>query len=391
MVKNKKRALKVKRVLSGGIPLKKVINGEITTQEVEATPKVLQQFKEFKAEPEEMEWVIEGFLPKGIVGYIAGDPGTRKSLTVLEIIIRGALGDIGKGRIFPNVEIGKRFRSIYVSAEDPQWEVHKRVRSIVERIHPEYGLTFNQIFERLKDAYYYDLQGEGVSFFELGKGENTPQNAQGFFDFGVTVEKYLPDLVIIDTKSRVSFLRENSNEETAFEISRYEKLAKETDCTFLLIHHMGKAGAGPRGASSFHANCRFGMEFLFFGKDNRRSKKLSDNLQGVRVNHCKSSYSQTIPPFVMRWSGLNYEFITEKVDCFNDVGKLVASKKIKEYLAENAGATQQGIINVMEGKLTQSQVRLAIKSLKEKGVINTPYGARKGLYLNTKNDEAAEE
>jgi hypothetical protein len=150
--------------------------------------------------------------------------------------------------------------AIYISAEDPIDDVHRRAQKILQ------GFTADEVARAMGNYFVFDAVGAGLQFIRIESGV-----ARIAEDIGTLIEACLQIAngrpivdIVIDTVSRVNGGEENSNAVMAQVEAAGARLAQETGAAVCFLHHTGKAGAregitdhlAGRGASSFGDNCR---------------------------------------------------------------------------------------------------------------------------------------
>src|SRR5262249_37560119 len=128
-------------------------------------------------------------------------------------------------------------------------------------------------------------------------------NPRGIALLRETIRINLIDFVVIDTVS-AAFYVENENDNSQVNqaiIQPVRKLARETGCAILLLHHFGKGADGPgnqpiayrgRGASVFGANLP-----AIYALDNPQGKKNED--QRVTLRFAKVKRGEHRPDSVL--------------------------------------------------------------------------------------------
>jgi len=156
--------------------------------------------------------------------------------------------------------------AIYLSAEDPLDDVHRRAQRILRDFTPDEA-------RRAMDRYrVIDAVGAGLQLIRI---ENGVAKISGDVDrliaacLAAAEGQPIVDIVI-DTLSRVNGGEENSNSVMAQAEAAGSRLAQATGAAVCFLHHTGKAAAregitdhlAGRGASSFGDNCRSVLRLL---------------------------------------------------------------------------------------------------------------------------------
>ncbi len=167
--------------------------------------------------PPKVPWVTKPFAARGEVTLVYGVAGAMKSLFCL-----GVANGVATGRDFAGVPC-KKGTAVYLDAENGEYEVHRRVRSLsVSR----------------KNLAIYDASGihlvEDYEKVEAAVAENR----------GAT-------LVILDSLRRLlPGTEENDSSVMADALGVCKLLAQRLDVAVVVIHHAKKDGENYRGSSA---------------------------------------------------------------------------------------------------------------------------------------------
>jgi hypothetical protein len=169
----------------------------------------------------EYDWLVDSFLAKGDIGLIIGDGGVGKSWIMLDLAVHMAMGkDEWLGMKLNGHKV------MVVDQENPEVTVRKRLHALGFR--PPHA-------ENLKYAWYQNVLLD-----------DKDQVARLYDD----VATFQPDMLLLDSLSRMHLRNENANEEMNPLINgAIYPLARNMGVTVPMIHHVSKAG-GSRGATS---------------------------------------------------------------------------------------------------------------------------------------------
>lgn len=169
----------------------------------------------------EYDWLVDNFLARGDIALLIGDGGVGKSWITLDLAVHMAreketwLGMALKGH-----------RVMVIDQENPDVTVRKRLHALGLR--PEH-------VPNLRYVWYQNILLDN------------PEQVVKLYDDVATFE---PDLLVIDSLSRVHLRNENANEEMNPLINgAIYPLARSLGVTVAMIHHVAKAG-GSRGATA---------------------------------------------------------------------------------------------------------------------------------------------
>jgi RecA-family ATPase len=307
--------------------------------------------------PEPQEFLVEEFLPQGIVGTVYSRGGIGKSILMLDLAIRVALA--GKGVEsewlckFPVIRGGK---VLILTGEDPEKEIQSRLYHRLEAIAAEDQADKTLIQRAISENIaVINCWGSTRPYGLFRKVAGRIAPSESCERLRLTVEAEKPALIIVDTRSRFTggVVDENSNPEVAAEVSLYETLASH-GATVLIAHHSNKSSyGGPsdnpgafRGASAWQDNLRWAL-YLSSAKDSGSSDL-------IRIDVPKSNYTRPIKPFYLRrlespkfgFALVNGESIPDgkeaRLDA--DLGKIVT------YLKTHPGLNKTEVMRDMKGQ-----------------------------------------
>ena len=241
------------------------------------------------APPPPRQFIVPGYLPTNIVAALSGEGGAGKSYLAELLAVA-----IATGRSVPPFEIEFPAIVLFVSVEDDELALRGRLY----RIEQEIGLSpaeQDQLHANLVIASARGVLGPLMQFDEA----RNPVPAIGTTWLSMKMEETKPALVILDTKSRLFGLQENSNDDGASWVSNLESLLVDHPATtFLVVSHVGKKDSeakanqyGARGASSFVDNCRTVLAFVEASEGEKKRLRATDAGPVHKLVHAKASYS----------------------------------------------------------------------------------------------------
>lgn len=223
-------------------------------------------------------YLIKGWLTAGMGHRINGDPGSGKSLVVLDWA-----ASIGSGVPWMGCET-RRGTVLYVVAEGVEGFASKRVPAW----EAHYGRDMEGVLTYPEPIQVVARQG--------GDLKASPE----WRTFLKIVRQLRPDLVIFDTQRRVMRdAEENSNTDLGKGIDCLEDMRREMGNAYLLVHHTPKGGSGGVGGGAVWGavNTEFGMtkknrglEASRFALENTKEK---DGEDGARLEFRLESYDVT--------------------------------------------------------------------------------------------------
>ena len=233
--------------------------------------------------------------PIGAVTIINAHGGTGKSLLALKMAVHIALGlDI----LDATTNGGK---VAYMSLEDPEPVFRERLYKIVNNMPDE---VLPRLEELTKKMMFIDRYGKQTMMagFEAGKVVESGNPC------ALVAQLKAHDIkcLVTDTFVRTHSLNENDNAQMGALLVLFEKVAKESGCAVILIHHQPKVGSSKdyaaRGASAITDNARSVLHLEKvdakrdvdkFGEESIRIAVREGRL--VRVTHIKHNYSAEHP------------------------------------------------------------------------------------------------
>ncbi len=223
-------------------------------------------------------YLIKGWLTAGMGHRINGDPGSGKSLTVLDWA-----ACIGAGIPWMGCDV-RRGTVLYVVAEGVEGFASKRVPAW----EAHYGRDMEGVMVYPEPIQVVSRQGGDLKASTEWKV------------FRKIVRQLRPDLVIFDTQRRVMRdAEENSNTDLGKGIDCLEDMRRETGSAYLLVHHTPKGGQGGVGGGAIWGavNTEFGMakkgRGLAASKFSLENTKEKDGEDGARLEFQLRMYDVT--------------------------------------------------------------------------------------------------
>ena len=241
---------------------------------------------------------VRPYIPAGCVGVLTGTGSTGKSYLSISLCVALACG-----RSFGPFEIEQPRRVIITNVEDPEEDLHFRLAQVVDSLR----LSFEEQRLLTKNLMILPARGKLGPLMQLDERRN-PQASASYTWLQEQVARYRPNLLVLDTKSRLYGLDENSNDHAAQWLVALERLiADHPMLSILIVSHNSKSSVttgdtsqhAARGASSLVDNARFVM--LLAGVDDKGSRKLGGEAdEFVRLVHAKPNYSRRAEPAIFR-------------------------------------------------------------------------------------------
>lgn len=188
---------------------------KIATKNTEESIQLVYGIKDLLAADFQLDWLIEGLLPKRTINFIAAESGIGKSRLSMQLALASA-----QGKDFFKWKIPSRIRTLYVSLEMSGDMLKYFATQMVEG---------NDITDEDNDYMIYAPVGAPIAL-------DQPQGREYLEDI---IKEYQPELVVLDALGSLTF--EEMKEKPAKDINNaLKKLIEEYDTTFILIHHNRK-------------------------------------------------------------------------------------------------------------------------------------------------------
>lgn len=184
----------------------------------------------FKGEPPDVQWLVQGILPLGVSAVLASPPNVGKSFLSLDLCAKVAGRRDGD---LPAVALGGLVRShgraVYVSAEDDEPEIHRRL----------WSLCGGDMPDRLHVLSLPDVGHFGIIEADPATGEFVATEA--WRELAEEV-RALDDvrLVVLDTLQALTSGDTNTTQATQPLMNEAMALARALGACVLLIHHVAK-------------------------------------------------------------------------------------------------------------------------------------------------------
>jgi len=184
----------------------------------------------FKGEPPAVAWLVQGILPLGVSALLASPPNVGKSFLALDLCAKVASRRAGD---FPAAAFGALVRShgraVYVSAEDDEPEMHRRL----------WSLTGGEMPDRLHVLSLPDVGHFGIIEPDPVTGEFRATDA--WCELAEEI-RALGDvkLIVLDTLQALTSGDTNTTQATQPLMNEAAAIARATGACVLLIHHVAK-------------------------------------------------------------------------------------------------------------------------------------------------------
>lgn len=206
--------------------------------------------------PVEIDYVLPS-MPAGSVGLIAGPGAVGKTYFALDLCVSIALGR-SLSQLPAGFRSPKSGRAAIVLGEDPPDIIHNRLCAMSDA-HQISEDDRQRLGHRMK---LLSMAGEDMRMIAMEGNTVT----EGPFTRRLEALCYGRRLVILDPLIRLHDGPENDNNVANKLMLHIQRIARDTNCAILLLHHVGK-GSGDnwqaaRGASAYTTSVRWQMNML---------------------------------------------------------------------------------------------------------------------------------
>ena len=242
-------------------------------------------------EPKKREWLIEDYIPANLVGLLQADGGVGKSN--LSNLISYC---ISTGKNIGPFVTGIAKKVLQVNAEDPETDMALRINSLAQIYGP--STTDFALIEKNWRVYL----GRGTIEPLMTLEKNRPKPTPHLEWLSLSIKNIKPELVILDTKSKLFGLDENSNPHTTAWIRELEKISEKYKCGVLILHHTRKmpsntpdnemlAVGNGRGASSLSADARYVISAAEISSRESNKYGLEPKSDYFKIQSSKNNYT----------------------------------------------------------------------------------------------------
>lgn len=258
--------------------------------------------------PDEIEWLVQGVIPKGCNGFIIADPKSLKSFSAVDLAIHLATGENWLGFRVP-----RRVRCAFLAREDAWQLTGWRIKylmaglqipmDVAEELHRDY-LLFNTRMQTANFALDSDKDLERL-IREL--------------------QKHKTEFLVMDVFRMLFKSEENDNTEMQAVLERVRKIQSEVHCAIGIVHHARKEVDGSifrrtRGASAIHGFMEWGIGMSTVNPD-----AIGRDL--VRKMEFLTKYGSEPEPIYVKAEGGESQGWVKLVTCLPPNGKAKTDKK----------------------------------------------------------------
>lgn len=190
------------------------------------------------------EWLAHGLIPNKTVTLFSGDGGTGKSLLSLQLAV-----SVAAGRAWISKPVSEG-RVIYMSAEDDDDELHRRIDDILR--------ADGRTYDDLAGLTLRSLAGEDALL--AVDTQIALMRSELFKELDTRAADEAPCLIVIDTLADVYPANENDRAKVRQFIGILRGLALKRNCAVLLLGHPSltgiSSGTGTSGSTAWNNSVR---------------------------------------------------------------------------------------------------------------------------------------
>ena len=278
------------------------------------------------------EWIVDPIISTGSLCMFFGDPGTKKTLTMLSLAVCVALGK-------PWLGYETKMRKVLIVDEESGEK--KLALRLGEAIRSELG-----------DDMAIPIEFVSLAGFNLDddKGEDELLSLIKTTDSG---------LVIIDSLAEIMVGDENTKKDTHPVFTALRRIAEETGAAIILIHRENK-NDGYRGSSAIMGTLDLMVKVESKGDSNRIEFTTIKSRDSVAVNFA-AEVTWNENQFHLRRTGVNEE----------DKPLSQSQSYVVQYLTKNGASTLPSIMRATD-KYSDNAVKQAVYALRDMRRVYTP-------------------
>lgn len=206
----------------------------------------------YEGTPPETEWIVDGWIPKGDAVLFTGEGGIGKSLMMMQLEAHVAAGRTFLGNIVEQCKV------LHVLCEDDDREIHRRYDRIKRS--SEFAFTPDDVARMGSELQFWSRVGKDAV---MCAAEGNLVHTKPFFDKlkrAIDRMGYGHKLLVLDTLADVFAGNENDRSQVNQFVKNYiMQLARNHDCTPVIIGHPPKSGAEYSGSTAWNGAVRSRM------------------------------------------------------------------------------------------------------------------------------------
>ena len=269
------------------------------------------------------EWLVQGLVPSRTVTLFGGDGGTGKSLLALQLAVAVAADtrwighDVAKGR------------AIFLSAEDDDDELHRRLDDILR--------AEGRTYDAVAGLTMRSLAGEDALL--AIEGQVKLLQTALFAELEARAEADAPALIVIDTLADVYPSNENDRAKVRQFIGILRGLAIKRRCAVVLLAHPSLTGlsngTGLSGSTAWNNSVRSRLYLKRITDDGYEPDPDARVLSTMKAN-----YGRTGDELLLAWDAGRFIVRSAGLEIAPDLGSTAKAERV--FLKLLALLTEQG-------------------------------------------------
>lgn len=290
---------------------RRAYNLKLPIPSVEIGPRYVVRTAADALKPQEpLSWLVDGIISRGSLSIFFGEPGTKKTYSLLSLAVSASVGRPWLGMKT------KLSKVLIVDEESGEKRLSLRIGQVLR------GALADQ---KAKLSYV------SLAQFHL----NEQKDAEALQNL-ILDER--ADLVIIDALADVMTGDENSKEDVQPVMNSLRKIAETTNAGLVIIHHANKMG-GYRGSSAIKA----AVDFMVLIGSEEGGDYINFKSEKNRDGESKSWTARAV------WVGNGDQFYLEEAQPLPKVKQLTNSQEyVMDYLSENGASDLPAIMGAAD-------------------------------------------
>lgn len=331
--------------------------------EIAAETPYFPNAEELGAGLDDITWVWQDWIPRGMLSLVGGYPGTGKSYFVMDVV-RATIA----GGTWPD---GKPIEStgnvVYIDAEGVPQINNERVKALgVDGKHLYFLLPEDGKIMDLTERYWQDKLIEMVLLLK-------------------------PELVVVDSLSAITLKSMNTAEDVAPLLTFFVALASFANCGMMMVHHLRKPPTSQLSLYGVSIHDFRGSQHIIayartvFGLSIVQASGQSFSLNGSRrIDMVKTNFSNWTEPLGLSQErdGDQIKFVYSDAPTQNQDSSVQEECELWliEYLEENGPSPASDVIEAGDGQgFSESTIYRASRSLrKQSEIVNTKKAKQPG-------------
>ena len=305
----------------------------------------------------EIEWLMEGIIPRTTTGIAAGEPGVGKTWLVMDLVLAMASGVPWLGKFET-----KPCKVLVVDEENAHVLVRKRFLSLAWK--------YRQ-YERLDEIDF--LVGESIDITPLEHPKIGMQPSGDFTMLYNTIGTHGYDVVVFDSLTRLHHADENDSSRMSAVFRYIKKLMDDFGVSCVFTHHFNKSRGHSNNRLRGSSDILAFPDYVLRVETDRNHGDISDT--GIVVDHGKSRWGINMGKFFVK--------LQDAQDSNDKEIMMISTDDLREAILEYLmiARNKHAIINEMENKgLAIQRIDSLLNEMIKERVIYKPSG---GMYQTT--------